>query len=187
MYRLSGMNICLFCILYFFSSSEYVYRSVCRTVNMDITPSEMDLKDGRIITDLFIIYLFINQTLLSATYTMTSGQLYIVHNCSNLNKISLSNAMICRIKQKGFQIGEKELSASISANSPRNGGHCGCPTLQSSCRRPHPRTCSTHPPPSKSHSYYLRKRPHDLQISSHKTNILDEQFITRTILALNHT
>ena len=32
------------------------------------------------------IYLFINQTLLSATYTMTSGQLNIVYNCSNLNK-----------------------------------------------------------------------------------------------------
>ena len=30
-------------------------------------------------------------------------------------------------------------------------------------------------------------RPHDLQIPSHKTNILDENFITRTILALNHT
>ena len=35
------------------------------------------------------IYLFINQTLLSATYTMTCGQPYIVHNCSNINKISL--------------------------------------------------------------------------------------------------
>ena len=23
--------------------------------------------------------------------------------------------------------------------------HCGCPTLQSSCRKPHTRTCSTHP------------------------------------------
>ena len=32
----------------------------------------------------FIIYLFINQTLLSATYTMTSGQLYIVHNCPKI-------------------------------------------------------------------------------------------------------
>jgi len=42
-------------------------------------------------------------------------------------------------------------------------------------------------PPSKSHSYNLRKRPHDLQIPSHKTNILDKNFITRTILALNHT
>ena len=42
-------------------------------------------------------------------------------------------------------------------------------------------------PLSKSHSYNLRKRPHDLQIPSHKTNILDKNFITRTILALNHT
>ena len=42
-------------------------------------------------------------------------------------------------------------------------------------------------PPSKSHSYNLRKRPHDLQIPSHKTDILDKKFITRTILALNHT
>ena len=43
------------------------------------------------------------------------------------------------------------------------------------------------PLPSKSHSYNLRKRPHDLQIPSYKTNILDENFITRTILALNYT
>ena len=50
------------------------------------------------------IYLSINQTLLSATYKMTSGQLYIVQNCSNLNKISSSNAMICRIEQKKFVI-----------------------------------------------------------------------------------
>ena len=42
-------------------------------------------------------------------------------------------------------------------------------------------------PPSKSHSYNLRKRPHDFQIPLHKTNILDKNFITRTILALNHT
>ena len=40
---------------------------------------------------------------MSATYTITSGQLYIVHNCSNLNKISLSNAMIWRITQKSVQ------------------------------------------------------------------------------------
>ena len=53
-----------------------------------------------------IYYLFINQTLLSATYTMTSGSLNIVHNCSNLNKISLSNTMICRIKQKSFLINQ---------------------------------------------------------------------------------
>ena len=31
---------------------------------------------------ILFIYLFINQTLLSATYTMTSGQLYIVYNCT---------------------------------------------------------------------------------------------------------
>ena len=42
-------------------------------------------------------------------------------------------------------------------------------------------------PPSKSHSYNLRKRWHDLQIPSYQTNILDENFITRTILELNHT
>ena len=42
-------------------------------------------------------------------------------------------------------------------------------------------------PPSKSHSYNLRKRPHDLQIPSYKTNVLDKNFITRTILALNYT
>ena len=44
-------------------------------------------------------------------------------------------------------------------------------------------------PPSKSHSYNLRKHPHDLEVMgvlSHKTNILDKYFITRTILALNH-
>ena len=52
---------------------------------------------------IIIIIIIINQTLFSATYTMTSGQLYIVYNCSNLNKISLSNAMICRIEQKSFQ------------------------------------------------------------------------------------
>ena len=33
------------------------------------------------------IYLFINQTFLSATYTMTSGQLYIVRNCSNFSRV----------------------------------------------------------------------------------------------------
>ena len=66
---------------------------------------------------LFILYLFINQTLLSATYTMTSGQLYIVHNCSNFNKISLSNAMICRIKQKSFQFLFKKLGVVISLMS----------------------------------------------------------------------
>ena len=43
-------------------------------------------------------------------------------------------------------------------------------------------------PPSKSHSYNLRKPPHDLQIPSYKTNILDKNFITRTIiLTLNYT
>ena len=43
---------------------------------------------------------------------------------------------------------------------------------------------SSHP---RNHTHNLRKRPHDLQIPSHKTNILDKNFITRTILALNHT
>ena len=42
------------------------------------------------------IYLFINQTLLSATYTKTSGQLYIVRNCSNLNKISFHIQHVAR-------------------------------------------------------------------------------------------
>ena len=42
-------------------------------------------------------------------------------------------------------------------------------------------------PPSKSHLFNLLERPHDLQIPSHKTNILDKNFITRTILTLNHT
>ena len=58
---------------------------------------------------------------------------------------------------------------------------------QSSFRKPHPRTCSTHPTLKITLIYNLRKRPHDLQIHSHKTNILDKNFITRTILALNHT
>ena len=65
---------------------------------------------------LFIIYLFINQTLFSATYTMTSGQLYIVYNCSNLNKISLSNAMICRIEQKSFQFLFEKLGVRDQSN-----------------------------------------------------------------------
>ena len=43
----------------------------------------------KLISYCLFIYLFINQTLFSATYTMTSGQLYIVYDCSNLNKISL--------------------------------------------------------------------------------------------------
>ena len=64
----------------------------------------------------FIYYFFINQTLLSATYTMTSGQLCIVHNCSNLNKISLSNAMICRIKQKSFQFLFEKLGVHDQSN-----------------------------------------------------------------------
>ena len=42
-------------------------------------------------TSYLFIYLFIYQTRSSATYTMTSGQIYIVHDCSkfkqNLNKI----------------------------------------------------------------------------------------------------
>ena len=42
-------------------------------------------------------------------------------------------------------------------------------------------------PPSKSHSYNLRKHPHDLQIPSYQTNISDKNFIHRTILELNHT
>ena len=65
---------------------------------------------------IFLIYLFINQTLLSATYTMTSGQLYIVYNCSNLNKISLSNAMICRIEQKSFQFLFEKLGVRDQSN-----------------------------------------------------------------------
>ena len=60
-------------------------------------------RPSRLIIIYLFIYLFINQTLFSAPYTMTSGQLYIIYNCSNLNKISLSNAMICRIEQKSFQ------------------------------------------------------------------------------------
>ena len=48
---------------------------------------------------------------------MTSGQLYIVHNCSNLNKISLSKAMICRIKQKVFSFFLKSLVSEISLMS----------------------------------------------------------------------
>ena len=42
-------------------------------------------------------------------------------------------------------------------------------------------------PPSKSHSYNLRKRPHDLQIPLYQTKISDKNFITRTILELNNT
>jgi hypothetical protein len=42
-------------------------------------------------------------------------------------------------------------------------------------------------PPSKSHSYNLRKRPHDLQVPLYQTNISDKNFITRTILKLNQT
>ena len=86
----------------------------------------------------------------------------------------------------GHQIGEKELSAPRSANSPRNGGHCGRQTLQSSCRKPRPRTCSTHPTIEIT-LVQSAKRPHDLQIPSYKTNILDKNVITRTILALNYT
>ena len=62
------------------------------------------------------IYLFINQTLLSATYTMTSSQLYTVHNCSNSNKISLSKAMICRIKQKSFKFLFEKLGVHDQSN-----------------------------------------------------------------------
>ena len=62
------------------------------------------------------IYLFINQSLLSATYTMTSGQLYIVYSCSNLNEISLSNAMICRIEQKSFQFLFEKLGVRDQSN-----------------------------------------------------------------------
>ena len=68
------------------------------------------------ICNYLFIYLFINQTLLSAIYTMTSGQLYIVHNCSNLNKISLSKAMICKIKQKSFQFLFEKLGVRDQSN-----------------------------------------------------------------------
>ena len=47
---------------------------------------------------------------------MTSGQLYIVYNCSNLNKISLSNAMICRIEQKSFQFLFEKLGVRDQSN-----------------------------------------------------------------------
>ena len=41
---------------------------------------------------------------------------YIVHNCLNLNKISLSNAMICRIKQKSFQFLFEKLGVRDQSN-----------------------------------------------------------------------
>ena len=47
---------------------------------------------------------------------MTSGQLHIVHDCSNLNKISLSKAMICRIKQKSVQFLFEELGVRGQSN-----------------------------------------------------------------------
>ena len=47
---------------------------------------------------------------------MTSGQLYIVYNRSNLNKISLSNAMICRIEQKCFQFLFEKLGVRDQSN-----------------------------------------------------------------------
>ena len=68
-------------------------------------------------SDRLFTYLFINQALLSATYTMTSSPLYIVNNCSNLNQISLTNAMICRMNKKVFSFFLKSLVFVISLMS----------------------------------------------------------------------
>ena len=61
------------------------------------------------------IYLLIRHFWVPLT-PMTSGQLYIVYNCSNLNKISLSNAMICRIEQKSFQFLFEKLGVRDQSN-----------------------------------------------------------------------
>ena len=66
---------------------------------------------------LFIFYLFINQAFLSATYTMTSGQLNIVLNCSIKIKFYCQIPLYAELNKKVFNFFLKSLVSVISLMS----------------------------------------------------------------------